>query len=614
MTAKPQSAAASHAFEPRELIRDLPHRPGTYEMLAHDGTVLYVGKAKDLKRRVSSYFRGRAQNTKTMAMTELVADVRITVTHTESEALLLEYNLIKAHSPKFNVLLRDDKSYPFIRLDATHPFPRLSFYRGPRKQGGRLFGPYPNAGAVRETLGQLQKLFQLRSCEDSYFANRSRPCLQYQIKRCSAPCVGAISAEAYARDLDSAILFLRGRNQTVTKDLAERMDAAAAALDFERAAELRNQLARLKAMEKEQLIANSGDDFDVVGAAVESGLHALAVLYFRGGRLLGSRTFFPRAGDAVDLGETTRAFLLQYYAVGDVPKEIVISEPVEDATAIAAVLGERAGCRVQVRQRVRGQRLRWVQMARANAHHAAERRLQASATVGAQLDALSEALNLGERPARIECFDVSHTGGAETSASCVVFGADGPLKSDYRRFNITGIAAGDDYGAMAQVLRRRYDRVRRGEVPVPDLVLIDGGRGQLAIAAEVFREFQLEGVKLIGVAKGRARRAGMERLFTIDSKLPIRLDAASPALLLIQRIRDEAHRFALLGHRTRHRKKKLASPLESVKGLGPKRRRALLRAFGGLQGVERAGIEELAGVAGISRDLAERVYEHLHAG
>ncbi len=614
MTAPSPTDEALHSFDATELLRNLPHRPGTYEMLAADGSVLYVGKAKDLRRRVGSYFQGRAQDAKTMAMVELVADVRITVTPTEAEALMLEYNLIKAHDPKFNVLLRDDKSYPFIHLGSDHAFPRLSFYRGPRKRRARLFGPYPNAGAVRETLGQLQKLFQLRSCTDSYFSNRSRPCLQYQIKRCSAPCVGAISEEDYTRDLESALLFLRGRNQSVTKDLTDRMDRAAAALEFERAAELRNQLARLKAMEREQLIANSGEDFDIIGAVAERGLHAVAVMFFRGGRLLGSRTFFPKVSDLADVTETARAFLLQFYADGDVPKEIVISEPVDDADAIAQLLSDRSGRRVKIRHRVRGQRQRWIAMAKTNAQQAAKRHLQASATVGAQLDALTDTLNLGERPARIECFDVSHTGGQETSASCVVFGPEGPLKSDYRRFNIAGITAGDDYGAMAQVLRRRYERVRRGDVPIPDLVLIDGGRGQLAAAAEVFSEFQLEGVKLIAVAKGKARRAGMERLFTTDSSVPVRLDAASPALLLVQRIRDEAHRFAIVGHRARRKKSGLSSPLEGVKGLGPKRRRALLRAFGGLRGIERAGVDELAGVAGISRNLAERVYEYLHGG
>jgi excinuclease ABC subunit C len=605
--------AVGEAFEPERLIRHLTHRPGTYEMLDAEGRVIYVGKAKDLRRRVSSYFQGRAQNAKTMVMVNAIADVRVTVTRTEAEALMLEYNLIKQHSPRFNVLLRDDKSYPFIHVSTDHPYPRLSFYRGPRRRTGRMFGPYPNAGAVRETLGQLQKLFRLRLCEDSYFANRSRPCLQYQIGRCSAPCVGAISAQDYARDLESAMLFLKGRNQLVTEHLAERMDKAAAALDFERAAEFRNQLARLKAMEQEQLVAKSGDDFDVVGVVAEQGLHCVSVMFFRGGRLLGSRSYFPRIQGEPEEHEVARAFLLQYYLAREAPKEILISEPVPDAETIAAMLGERAGHDVAVRHRVRGDRARWRKMALENARQSASLRLRANATSTRQLEALAEALALDELPARIECFDISHTAGEGTSASCVVFGAQGPLKSDYRRFNIAGVAAGDDYGAMAQALRRRYARVRKGEAPLPDLILIDGGRGQLRAAAEVLAEFQLEGVKLIGVAKGRARRPGMERLFVLGREAPIRLPAASPALHLIQQIRDEAHRFALMGHRARRKNRKAGSPLDDIKGLGPKRRRALLREFGGLQAVSRAGVEELAGVKGISRGLAESIYEHLHA-
>jgi excinuclease ABC subunit C len=601
------------AFEPEQLVRHLTHRPGTYEMLDPAGEVIYVGKAKDLKRRVSSYFHGRARDAKTMAMVGSVADVRVTVTRTEAEALLLEYNLIQQHRPRFNVLLRDDKSYPYIHITTDHEYPRLSFYRGARKRSGTMFGPYPSAGAVRETLRDLQKLFQLRLCEDSFFSNRSRPCLQYQIKRCTAPCVGAISPEDYRRDLDAAMLFLKGKNQLVTRQIAERMDKAAAALDFERAAELRNQLSRLKAMESEQLVAKSGQDFDVIGVADDGGITSVTVMFFRGGRLLGNRTQFPRVHGVTDADEVARAFLLQYYQTREAPKEILISSAVGDADAIAAMLSERAGRKIRIRHRVRGDRVRWLEMAVANARHAASLRLKANTTVQGQLDELAEALGLGEAPARIECFDISHTSGEATSASCVVFGNEGPLKSDYRRFNITGVAAGDDYAAMAQALRRRYARVRNGEAPLPDLVLIDGGRGQLTAAAEIFAEFQLEGVKLIGVAKGRARRPGMERLYTLDRSEPLRLEPGSAALRLIQQVRDEAHRFAVVGHRARRKVRKAGSPLDDVRGLGPKRRRALLRAFGGLQAVEKAGVSELAGVDGISRELAESIYQRLHA-
>ncbi len=613
MNADAGNADRAGGFQVEALIKHLTHRPGTYEMLDAEGRVIYVGKAKDLRRRVSSYFQGRAQNAKTMALVNLAADVRVTVTRTEVEALMLEYNLIKQHSPRFNVLLRDDKSYPYIHVSTDQAFPRLSFYRGARKRTGTMFGPYPSAAAVRETLGQLQKLFQLRLCEDSYFANRSRPCLQYQIKRCSAPCVGAISEAEYARDLDSALLFLRGRNQLVTKRLAERMDEAAADLDYERAAQFRDQLARLKAMESEQLVAKGGGDFDVIGIVDEQGLACVAVMFFRGGRMLGSRNYFPRVQGEAEPGEVARAFLLQYYTAREAPKEILVSEPVAESAAIAALLEERVGRRVAIRHRVRGDRARWIKMALSNASHAAKLRQKASATLARRYEALADVLGLDEVPSRLECFDISHTGGDQASASCVVFGPDGPLKSDYRRFNITGLASGDDYGAIAQALQRRYARLRKGEAPMPDLVFIDGGRGQLNAAATAFAEYQLEGVTLIAVAKGRARRAGMERLYLLDRKTPIRLKPDSPALRLIQQIRDEAHRFALVSHRARRKRKQISSPLEGIRGLGPKRRRALLREFGGLQAVERAGVEELARVKGISAQLAESIYDHLHA-
>ena len=613
MTEQVRSATDSGTFEPEALIKHLTHRPGTYEMLDADGRVIYVGKAKDLRRRVSSYFQGRAQDAKTMALVNLVADVRVTVTRTEVEALMLEYNLIKQHSPRFNVLLRDDKSYPYIHVSTDQEFPRLSFYRGARKRTGAMYGPYPSAAAVRETLSQLQKLFQIRLCEDSYFANRSRPCLQFQIERCSAPCVGAISKADYDRDLESALLFLKGRNQLVTERLAERMDEAASDLDYERAAQFRDQLARLKAMESEQLVAKGGGDFDVVGVVQEQGLACVAVMFFRGGRMLGSRNYFPRVQGEIEPSEIARAFLIQYYTAREAPKEILVSEAVDESAAIAAMLEEKVGRRVAIRHNVRGDRARWIKMALSNARHAVLLRQKASATLARQYEALADALGLDEVPSRLECFDISHTGGEQTSASCVVFGPDGPLKSDYRRFNITGLAAGDDYGAMAQALQRRYARLRKGEAPMPDLVFIDGGRGQLTTAAKTFAEFQLEGVTLVAVAKGKARRAGMERLYTLDRKEPIRLTSDSPALRLIQHIRDEAHRFALVSHRARRKNKQVSSPLENIKGLGPKRRRALLREFGGLQAVSSAGVEELARVKGISTELAESIYDHLHS-
>jgi len=605
--------SAPVGFDAGPLLKNLTHRPGAYQMLDSKRRVIYVGKAKDLRRRVGSYFQGRPQDAKTLALLNNVADVEVTVTRTEAEALMLEYNLIKRHKPRFNVLLRDDKSYPYIHVSTDHDFPRLSFYRGARKKTGRLFGPYPSAGSVRETLSQLQKLFQLRLCEDSYFANRTRPCLQYQIQRCTAPCVGSISAADYARDVEHAVLFLQGRSEVVTESLAERMDQAAEAQRYEHAAQYRDQLSKLKTVEAQQLVSRSGGDFDVIGLVFEQGIYCVTVMYFRGGRLLGSRNYFPRVvADAGD-DEVARAFLLQYYGGRDAPKEILVSQAVPEAAVMAAMLAENAGHRVEIKYRVRGDRARWLAMAQTNARHAAAMRQKSHATVTQQLEALAEALNLDEVPQRLECFDVSHTGGEAAVASCVVFGSEGPVKSDYRRFNISGVVAGDDYAALAQALQRRYARVKKGEVPTPDVLVIDGGRGQLNKAFEVVEELQLDGVQLVGVAKGQGRRPGRERLYLPGQPQPIRLPAASPALHLIQQVRDEAHRFAITAHRGRRQKRQLSSPLEEIPGLGPKRRRELLRQFGGLQAVARAGVDDLTRVRGISHRLAASIYEHFHA-
>jgi excinuclease ABC subunit C len=610
----PPEAAAAAAFDPETSLRHLTHRPGVYRMLDAAGHVIYVGKARDLRKRVGSYFQGsRAHDGKTLAMLRTVAGIEVTVTRTEVEALMLEYNLIKQHRPRFNVVLRDDKSYPYIHLDTEHAFPRLSFYRGPRSVKGRLFGPYPGAGAVRETLNQLQKLFQLRQCEDSYFENRSRPCLQHQIERCTAPCVGLISAEDYARDLEHAVLFLQGHSDVVTSRLAQRMEQASAALEFERAAQYRDQLSKLKNVQSQQLMAQSRGDFDAVGLAEDHAVYCVAVLFFRGGASLGSRNFFPKVAKGAEDDEIIRAFLLQYYAGREAPKEILVSRAVPEAATLAQLLTEQSGHKVAIKSSVRGDRARWVEMAVTNARHGAQVRYQASASYGGQLQALAEALELDEPPTRLECFDISHTGGEATVASCVVFGTDGPLKSDYRRFNIEGIAPGDDYGAMAQALTRRYARVKQGQVPMPDVLFIDGGPGQLAQAVEVLRELAIGGVRIVGVAKGLDRKPGRETLYFADRSEPLRLPASSPALHLIQQVRDEAHRFAITGHRARRLKQRTRSPLEDIRGLGPKKRRELLRQFGGLQAVTRAGIDDLTRVKGISRQLAESIYEHFHA-
>jgi excinuclease ABC subunit C len=614
----PTDAAAEApeaAFDPAAVLAHLTHRPGVYRMLDAASTVIYVGKARDLKRRVTSYFQGsRAHDAKTIAMVRTVAGIEVTVTRTEVEALMLEYNLIKEHRPRFNVMLRDDKSYPYILLETSHRFPRLSFYRGPRTSKGRLFGPYPNAGSVRESLNQLHKLFQLRQCEDSYFENRSRPCMQHQIERCTAPCVGLISEEDYARDLEHAVLFLEGQSDVVTARLAERMEQASGALQFERAAQYRDQLARLKNVQSQQLMARSSGDFDAVGMAEDHGIYCIAVMFFRGGRSLGTRSFFPKLVKGADDDEIIRAFLLQYYGGREAPKEVLVSHAVPEAATLAELLSAQSNHRVAIKARVRGDRARFVEMAVTNARHSAELRYQSSASYERQLEELCEVLELDEPPTRLECFDVSHTAGEATVASCVVFGPEGPLKSDYRRFNVADVAPGDDYGAMAQVLTRRYARVQKGEVPMPDVLFIDGGPGQLARAIAVMQELGVSGARLVGVAKGQDRKPGRESLYLPDRTDPLRLPPSSPALHLIQQLRDEAHRFAITGHRARRQKARTRSPLEDIPGLGPKKRRELLKQFGGLQALTRAGIDDLQRVRGISRQLAEAIYERFHAG
>ncbi|MGH8495214.1 MAG: excinuclease ABC subunit UvrC [Gammaproteobacteria bacterium] len=603
----------TRAFDAASFTRSLTQRPGVYRMRDTGGRVIYVGKARNLKKRVGSYFSRKAGDAKTAALVRQTADVEVTVTDTESEALLLEYNLIKAHKPRFNVVLRDDKSYPYIHVSTTHDFPRLSFYRGSRKQPGRYFGPYASARSVRETLSQLQRLFQLRQCNDNFFRNRSRPCLQYQIQRCSAPCVAYIDRETYARDVEDAIHFLEGRNREVISSFARRMETAAAELDFERAARYRDHIATLnRVVESRVATSQRPGAADVVAAAVEGGVHCVAVMFVRAGRNLGSRTFFPRAHDTSPR-ELLTAFLPQYYLEREAPAEILTGEPVEDAGLLESALSERAGRSVRVRHRVRGERARWLRMTQANAREALAMRLASHSSLAAQREGLREALGLDEAPQRIECFDVSHTGGESAVASCVVFGPEGPMRSAYRRFNIEGIAPGDDYAALAQALMRRYTRLKRGEAPMPDVLLVDGGRGQVAQVAQVLEELQVEGVTIVGVAKGAARRPGQERLFLAGRNRPLILPASSGTLHLVQQIRDEAHRFAIAGHRQRRARQRRVSVLESVPGLGPKRRRALLKSFGGLQGVSRAGIDDLASVKGISRRLAETVYETFHS-
>ena len=603
----------THPFDAQSFLRSLTHRPGVYRMLDARHDVIYVGKARDLKKRVSSYFQRKQASAKTQAMMALTSRVEVTVTNTEAEALLLEYNLIKQHKPRFNILLRDDKSYPYIYVSTQQRFPRLQFHRGPRKGKGRYFGPYPSTTAVRQTLSELQKLFMIRQCKDSFFRNRTRPCLQYQIKRCTAPCVGYVSREQYAEDIDAAIQFLGGSNQSVIDTFVARMENASQSQEYERAARFRDQIARLKEVEAQQLVSRtSAKDLDILGFASNGSIHVVTVLFIRNGAVIGSRDHFPRVVGDDDRTRILNAFVAQYYLGRDAPAEIILETKIRDAELLEAELSVRAGRKVRIKSSVRGDRLRWLQMARTNAEQGLNVQAASNATIRRQLASLKEALELDEPIERLECFDVSHTSGEATVASCVVFNAAGPLKSDYRRFNLKPESAGDDYAAMAEALRRRYARIRQGEVPMPDVLFIDGGKGQLAAAKAVLDELELDWLRIVAVAKGRARKPGAERLFRAGSRSPLLLAPDSPALHLIQQIRDEAHRFAVAGHRGRRAKKRNTSRLEQIPGLGPKRRRELLKQFGGLQGVIGAGIDDLAKVHGISRTMAESIYNNLH--
>ncbi len=599
-------------FDPASYIKTLPAQPGVYRMLDEGGEVIYVGKARDLRKRVGSYFNRGKVAPKTRSMLARLAGIEVTVTRTENEALLLENNLIKSLRPRYNVLLRDDKSYPYIYCSSDQDFPRLVFHRGARRGGGRYFGPYPNAGAVRDTLNLLQKLFQVRHCEDSFFRNRSRPCLQYQIGRCSAPCVGLIDAQRYGEDVRHAMLFLEGRNSEVIDELVTRMEQAAAALAYEKAARYRDQIKRLRQIHDRQYITGEHGDLDVIACILEDGMAVVEVFFIRGGRNLGNKTFYPRHTEGAAAAEVLGAFLTQFYLQRETPAQILVNTAPEEAAWLAEALSQACGHKVSIRSRVRGERARWVELALANARQNLRRRLSSQANMGQRFEALQEALHLDQLPQRLECFDISHTSGQATVASCVVFNQEGPLKSDYRRFNIKDITPGDDYAALHQALMRRYLRLKKGEGSLPDILLIDGGAGQVRQAKAVLEELQISGITLLGVAKGRGRKAGKERLYLADRNVTVGLAPDSPALHLIQQIRDEAHRFAITGHRQRRGKAQQGSVLDTIPGIGPRRKKQLLQQFGGLQGVARAGVEDLSGLPGINRELAQRIYDTFH--
>ncbi|MDY6979798.1 MAG: excinuclease ABC subunit UvrC [Pseudomonadota bacterium] len=606
-------------FDAKAFIKGLPNRPGVYRMLDANGTVIYVGKAVDLKKRVSSYFRTHLDSPKTRVMVAQIAAIEVTVTQNESEALILENTQIKELRPRYNVLFRDDKSYPYIYLSTEHPFPRLTFHRGAKRGKGRYFGPYPSAPSVRETLSLLQKLFPVRQCRDSFYNNRSRPCLQYQIKRCTAPCVGLISEQEYAEDVRHATLFLEGKSSAVIDALAERMARAAGELDYEAAARYRDQIASLRHIQDKQYMdSDTSGNLDVIAASAQGGIGCIQVFTIRQGRNLGNRSYFPKHLEGLEPdrleSELIGNFLTQHYLArqDDIPAQLIVSHPPVEQALIETALGEAAGRRVSIHHKVRGTRARWLEMAEQNARQTLSLRLNSQATQLQRFEALQEALQLDEMPQRLECFDISHTMGESTVASCVVFDINGPLKSDYRRFNIEGITPGDDYAAMEQALTRRYKRLREGEGKLPDILFIDGGKGQVEIARGVLEELQIPDVRLMGIAKGPGRKPGLETLYLSDGGEETILPADSKALHLIQQIRDEAHRFAITGHRQRRQKTRNTSTLEQIPGLGPRRRQQLLHRFGGLQEIARAGVEDLAAVNGISRKLAQQIYDTFH--
>ncbi len=604
------------AFDHKSFLKSLTVRPGIYQMFDSDGQVLYVGKAKNLKNRVSSYFRKTGLTPKTAALVKRIAKIDVTVTETETEALILEHNLIKQNHPPYNILLRDDKSYPYIFLSDRDPWPRLAFHRGPKKAKGTYFGPFPNAYAVRESMSFLQKTFKVRQCEDAFFKNRSRPCLQYQIKRCTAPCVDLVSPEDYSADVESTRLYLDGKADKLLKHLEVDMETASSNLQFEKAAEYRDQISALRRVQSEQMIEKGKGTVDVVAGAVSNGQACVHMLYIRQGRILGSRSYYPKAPLAEQVSDLLDEFLPHLYLNGagrpDLPKEIIVNAPLEGAETLCGALQDRVGRKFEIRDSVRGFRAKWVELAERTAEQNLTAKLASKKTVEQRFESLRETVGLEQTPQRLECFDISHSSGEAVVASCVVFDSNGALKSDYRRFNIDGITDGDDYAAMEQAIRRRYTRLMKGEGKLPDILLIDGGKGQIGIAKDVLSDLGVVGVMILGVAKGTTRKPGLETLILADQDNKVIARPQQAALHLIQQIRDEAHRFAITGHKARRDKKRRTSPLEGIPGVGPTRRRDLLKHFGGIQEVKKASVADLMKVPNISKKVADAIYSALY--
>lgn len=609
----------SPGFDYQRFLKVVTEQPGVYRMTDDTGCIIYVGKAKNLKKRLSSYFRTNVDSAKTRALVSNIADIQVTVTLTETEALILEHNLIKQHRPKYNILLRDDKSYPYIFL-SSHQHPRLSLHRGVRKHKGEYFGPYPSGYAVKESLHVIQKIFPIRQCEDSVYNNRSRPCLLYQLKRCSGPCVsGLISDEQYMEQVNLARMFLQGKNQQVIALLVNKMEKASSELRFEDAARLRDQIQNLRKIQEQQSVSgNIFDDLDIIGTAIRNGIASVHVLFIRQGKVLGSRNYFPSMPAESDVSELLYAFIQQFY-LSDVsgrhlPKEIILAHKIEDEADLSEMLSQIAGIKVRITSRIRSERARYCQLATTNAEAALSSKLAHKTTLEQRFRQLQEILGFSTPIKRMECFDISHTQGEATVASCVVFDRDGPRNSEYRLYNIEGITPGDDYAAMKQALFRRFNKQQDAE-KIPDILFIDGGLGQLKQAETVLSGLSHQLQKqplLIGIAKGESRKPGLETLIFGDTHEEIHLPADMPALHLIQHIRDESHRFAITGHRQRRNKKRTESLLETVPGIGAKRRQALLKYLGGIQEIIRATPDELAKVPGISPALAQVIYDTLH--
>ncbi|MDF2180518.1 excinuclease ABC subunit UvrC [Neptuniibacter sp. CAU 1671] len=609
-------AVTPETFDAKAFLSRLTRRPGIYQMYDQAGALLYIGKAKNLRNRVSSYFRSTGLTVKTRALVAKIADIQVTVTHSETEALLLEQNLIKQYRPPYNILLRDDKSYPYIFISDKQAYPAVRFSRGTSAKGGRYFGPFPSGGAVRESLNLLQKVFRIRQCEESFFKNRSRPCLQYQIKRCTAPCVGLISETEYRRDIEHAVMFLEGKNQSLTQDLADQMEQASQDLAFEKAAQLRDQLIALRQVQEQQYVSGMQGEADVIGCAMQPGGTCIHMLFIRGGRIIGSKTHYPKVALEEDPASVLTAFCAQWYLSGsrDIPPYVITSEalPEDERDLLQAALQQQRSKKVSITHAVRGDRAGWQKLAQTNAEQQLSSFLANKQQIYNRYLELQSVLALEQTPQRMECFDISHSSGEATVASCVVFDRNGPVSAHYRRFNIEGITPGDDYAAMHQALERRYARLKKGEGALPDILLIDGGKGQVTQAMEVLDSLSIDQVLVLGIAKGATRKAGFEVLISGDSGEEFVLEGDSPALHLLQQVRDEAHRFAITGHRKRRDKARRKSALEDIPGVGAKRRRELLKHFGGIQEVQRASIEEIAKVSTISQTLAEAIYAALH--